>query len=586
MVHELRVLVNILFKEYGLKTILIVVMMLLAAALEMISLGLVIPFVAAIIQPDKIPTEVVSLLGRLDIFDSWVTTLSLVFGVGVFASTTIRTLLLVILSKFSFSVGSFLASSMYRAFLLQDYSKSLSYNSADFSSAIMIKTNRVVVNIVLPLLNIISAVIIIMFVAVFSYIYMPNEIFIFFGFIGAFYVIFLRLFKTILIDKGRVINSETSALNRHINDTFFGFREIVIADMQNSVSRDFDTRITRYNGSQAAVNVLSTVPRYILEGLIIVLTIIGVWLWAQDVQDREKIVPLVAAVVFGAQRLMPLAQQIYSGMAVMRSGADALTDVVDFIESYQVSVRERLITPPAQDLDGACKNLRFANSIELRDVSFAYGENQIFSNVCLELKKGEVVGLVGDSGSGKSTLIDIILGLKRPSKGDVYIDGIRLTEDNKRSWFSKVASVPQKVFLLDASIEENIIFGSMKSDFDQKLFRESVECADIYEVVERLKSDQVMLGDGGKVLSGGQQQRVALARAFYRNADFIVLDEATSGLDLATEERVLKKMRDFFPDKTILMITHRPGSLDICNSVITVSNNSVDMVRWFSGKHG
>ena len=223
------------------------------------------------------------------------------------------------------------------------------------------------------------------------------------------------------------------------------------------------------------------------------------------------------------------------------------------------------------------KNLYFNKNIKLENVSFKYNdkESNVLENINLEIKKGSCIGIKGTTGSGKSTLLDIILGLLKPTRGNVLVDDIDI-RSNIYYWRSMLAHVPQEIYLLDDTISQNIAFGLDKSQVDIKRMKKAAKMAYVDEFVNKFpyKYD-AFVGEKGITLSGGQIQRIGIARALYLKKKILILDEATSALDRDTEKKVIDSILSNSKQVTIFMIAHRLETLKYCDSIITIENGQI-----------
>ena len=190
--------------------------------------------------------------------------------------------------------------------------------------------------------------------------------------------------------------------------------------------------------------------------------------------------------------------------------------------------------------------------------------------------RGSKTGFIGTTGSGKSTLLDIIMGLIAPTSGEICIDDVVLDESNQRNWQSRIAHVPQTVFLTDASIAENIALGVRKEDIDWVKLRDAGEKAQISSFISSSPQNyETLVGERGMRLSGGQRQRIGIARALYKNCDVLVFDEATSALDNNTEKSVMDAIEGLDKDLTVFMVAHRLSSLENCDQIIELNEGSI-----------
>jgi ABC-type multidrug transport system fused ATPase/permease subunit len=216
------------------------------------------------------------------------------------------------------------------------------------------------------------------------------------------------------------------------------------------------------------------------------------------------------------------------------------------------------------------EKLDFLHEIILQDVSFAFDKNNILEKVNLNISKGDKIAFIGNSGSGKSTLIDIIMGLLLPSSGDVFIDKVKLSSNNIKSWRDKISFIPQDIYLFDGTVAENIVFGS---NYNADKVDDVLKKANIYDFFCNREGHNTKVGEGGVLLSGGQKQRIAIARALYKDSSVLILDEATSALDNETEHIIMEDLYNTTINITLIIISHRLSSIVRCDKVFDVSKN-------------
>ena len=188
---------------------------------------------------------------------------------------------------------------------------------------------------------------------------------------------------------------------------------------------------------------------------------------------------------------------------------------------------------------------------------------------------GNSIGIIGASGAGKTTAVDIILGLLKPQSGQVLADGKDVLL-NKEKWLSHIAYIPQSIFMLDATIRENIVFGCTLEDIEDKMLWNVLEEAHLADYIRSLPEGlETTIGERGVRLSGGQRQRIGIARALYRNPDVLVFDEATSALDNETEEAIMESINSLHGKKTMIIIAHRLTTIEECDLVFRVENGKI-----------
>ena len=193
-------------------------------------------------------------------------------------------------------------------------------------------------------------------------------------------------------------------------------------------------------------------------------------------------------------------------------------------------------------------------------------------NVNLTFKKGETIGFIGETGSGKSTLLDILMGLLPPTSGEMLIDGVAITHENRRAWQKHISHVPQSIYLADTSVQENIAFGVELEKIKDHEVVKAADRAQISKVINDLKNKyKTSIGERGVQLSGGQRQRVGIARALYKGSSVLIFDEATSALDNQTEEKVMQQIDELGENQTIFIVAHRITTLKHCDKVIRIN---------------
>ncbi len=240
---------------------------------------------------------------------------------------------------------------------------------------------------------------------------------------------------------------------------------------------------------------------------------------------------------------MAAAEQVFAVLETPLMPADTRTDVPD---------------PAVCDLtiDGLCVAYPDRSEPALEDVS-------------LTVRAGETLALVGPSGCGKSTLLGVLLGLLRPERGSIRVGGVELSDLDLEAWRARLAWVPQRPHLFDASIADNVRVGRRESSDEE--VRTAISDAGLADVVANLPAGlDTILGDRGAGLSAGERQRLALARAFLRDAPLLLLDEPTAGLDGHTEQEIVQAIRRLARGRTVVLVAHRPALVAMADRVCSL----------------
>ncbi len=222
---------------------------------------------------------------------------------------------------------------------------------------------------------------------------------------------------------------------------------------------------------------------------------------------------------------------------------------------------ERVVGPPRGDL-------------EIRGLTFSYGTHAVLRDVNLQVRHGETVGILGRTGSGKSTLLALVTRTFEPPAQTIFIDGRAVETIQLRQLREWIGMVPQETFLFSESIAENIRFGRQEAAAEE--LRESAELAGLSgDVATFTQGLETLIGERGITLSGGQKQRTAIARALVRDPIILILDDSLSAVDTATEERILRALREIRKGRTVLIVSHRVSSVKDADSIIVLEEGRI-----------
>jgi ABC-type multidrug transport system fused ATPase/permease subunit len=552
--------------------LLLLILMLIVSLLEVISIGAVIPFLGVLTTPELVYERIKA---YPFFHDLGVTTpseliwpVTVVFCLVSLAAGVMRLLLLWLNSRLSYDAGADLSFEVYRRTLYQPYEVHCSRSSSEIIDGIMNKTS-VAISVINNILALIGSVGISFFVFVAFFYFNPlTALGIFFGLIFVYLFIF-RLSRKRISLNSKVVATESARIIKALQEGLGGIRDILIdgtQDLHTKIYLNSDLPLRR---AQARSVFIITSPRYLLESTCIVLIALIAYKLSRNSEGLVYAIPYLGALALGLQRLLPALQQSYSSWATIKVAQASLRDALNLLEQpLPINLNNTIPVRP----------ISFDSEIYLNNVGFSYKSDQtnILKGVNLKIPKGSRIGIVGLSGSGKSTLVDIIMGLLRPTEGDLLIDKLVVNHSLLSSWQSHIAHVPQTVFLSDATIEENIAFGTLSGNIDMARVIEAARGAQIENVIQGLPQKyKTIVGERGIRLSGGQRQRIGIARALYKRADVLIFDEATSALDSGTEQSVMQAIENLSDDLTIIIIAHRISTLRNCSRIIEVRDGKI-----------
>lgn len=267
----------------------------------------------------------------------------------------------------------------------------------------------------------------------------------------------------------------------------------------------------------------------------------------------------VGSVMLVMMRSLSYGQQLQTASASLLGLVPSIEQLDEALAQYRAA--------PATDGDVVLQRI---GDIEAHDVGFEYQPDRpVLTGLSFRFEPGEVVGVIGPSGAGKSTLVQLLLGVREPTRGVITVDGVDLREIERRSWADRVAFVAQDALMFSGSAAENIAF--FRSDVTDEQIRQAAAQAQVLDDLEAMEARlDTPLGEGGLRLSGGQRQRVSIARAFVGAPDFLVLDEPTAALDPFTEALIRDTLAGLKGRSTVVVIAHRMSTLDMCDRIMVI----------------
>ena len=549
--------------------LILLTLMILTSMFEVISIGAVIPFLGVLIEPSSIfelpaAQSFIQFLG-VDQPTQIILPISALFASAVLMAGAMRVILLWASVKFSFILGVDLSVGIFTQVINQPYIAHTKQNSSDIISAISIKIAQVINGVVLSVLNMISSFIIVSAIITILIIINPGASLIAILFFSALYLFFYLYVKQKLKVNSLNITRASNSLMKILQEALGGIRDIIINGNQQFYRSIFWRADLVFRKSLGNNLFITNSPRYFMETFgVLLIVLLAYILSTQGEKSFSDGIPVLGALALGAQRLLPVMQVLYNSWGNIKGTHFVLEEVLGFLNLND-----------SKTMNVINDDCTFEKNIRLKDVSFGYDEESspAINKINIDIKKGDRIGIIGKTGSGKSTLIDIMMGLLDPTHGTLEVDKNVITSINRRAWQSRIAHVPQNIYLSDSTLEENIAFGIPVEEIDSSLVRRAAISANIDSVINEwpLKYKTV-LGERGIRLSGGQRQRIGIARALYKQADVLFLDEATSSVDTKTESSIMKAIEELGNDVTLIIIAHRITTLKNCSRILELTN--------------
>ncbi|HHF5085436.1 TPA: thiol reductant ABC exporter subunit CydC [Haemophilus influenzae] len=332
----------------------------------------------------------------------------------------------------------------------------------------------------------------------------------------------------------------------------FGYAKQRLAEIQQR-SQKIDTAFERIKDQEAKVRVYTEVAVSVFN---IIMLFTGLILFSLDKIDFSAFLIGVILLMSSYGPVIALSNLSSNLLQTLASGERVLSLLAE--------------EPELKDVESAV-DLKDVSRIDVENVNFAYGEEQILSDVSLSVKKGEILGIHGRSGSGKSTLLKLLMRFYDPKSGSIKINGETLPNINTRSLRDNMAYITQQTYIFNETIEENIRLARRDATLEEIM--EAAKKASIHDFILSLPQGyQTKMTELGGNLSDGEKQRIGIARAFLHNAPIILLDEPTSNLDSLNEAMILKSLLNVKAEKLIILVSHRQSTMAICDQVIGIEN--------------
>jgi ABC-type multidrug transport system fused ATPase/permease subunit len=306
---------------------------------------------------------------------------------------------------------------------------------------------------------------------------------------------------------------------------------------------------------------LSTLPRPVLETLVVLAGVGSLLMFANLAGQGKEIFPILAVFAVGMYRVLPLAAA-FSAQTMLLAALLPSAEIV-----------ANLFKEESKEKKGHALSV-ISDRIEFQNVSFSYSNRKkVLNDISLTFESNKFYGIVGVSGSGKSTIIELITGFFEPQKGRVLIDGVNLSDCDPSTWLCQIGLISQDAFIFSGTIEDNICFGVDAENRNQNRIKEATRIAYADEFIDTLPEGyQTIVGERGVKLSGGQRQRLAIARAIYLDPPVLIFDEATSSLDANSERKVQEAIGSLQGKRTLIVVAHRLVTIANADYIYVIKN--------------
>jgi ABC-type branched-subunit amino acid transport system ATPase component len=553
--------IYLLIKSFEKKIFILGILIFFSSIIEIIGISAFLPIISKTISYQESPILLLNKIYSKFTLNDFLVIILLIYSFKFLILTFITIFRANILKR----INHELSYKLLNKYLLSNYSFFLKFSSSSLIRNINIEIPNFVNKIILSITNLFSDILVCFFILIFLLFVSFNITFFVFVFFLLFSIIYIFFFKK-KIEYWSIQRLIPEKLRiQYLQEIFNGIREIKIFRISKYYLYKF--KINNYNflrlWSKEAITIQT--PRLFLE-IIVVLGFAGLIYVLSKLYNTEEIILILGLYGISVFRILPAVSRIITSINTLKFGKSNIDLLFDeFFLKEEVNVLEK------------SSKIFFNNEIEFRNVCFNYDNSKkIIENINIKFKKNDIIGIVGESGSGKSTLLDIIIGLLSPTSGEIFIDKVLKPND---VIIQNATYVSQNTFIINDSIERNILMETEGDPLDEKLLKDVIVKANLDKFVSSCANgSKTILGEGNRMLSGGERQRIGIARALYKKPKLLLLDEFTNSLDGNNEKEILKVVGNLKKDIAIILISHSSIPLSICDQKYQLKNLSIQKI--------
>ncbi len=546
------------------------------AFFELLGISAVIPFAAFLLNPDAlIEFEIISKFVDLSFLKKDSKDLIYIFGGIFFLIFLVKNLMIIFTLRFIyffiFNFRSEIYSNLLSKILHQDYLFFVKNGYSKILNVLMSQIDNYSLNVVRPIITIISELLVFFgIIILIFYLNLIDGLVLTLPLIIIIGLILKQINKSIKFwSNERIINNENLI---SMNYNFInGIKELFlfgnIQELQNKQSKTFK----KLENIDIKNNTITALPKAMLEqSMVLVFIFILIYMISLG-EKYDDIIIILSFYLAAAYRLVPSFNKIFISYQGLKFGKPSYAHIIKY---YNLNKKNYY-------LDDKDKKIKFNSNIEIKNISFHFKEDvKIFEKLNFRIRKNETIGILGESGSGKSTFITLLTCLIKPLKGQIFVDGQEIKSLEETRKYQNLFSISsQDSFLPVDTIKENIIFAS-NGEISEKRLKEAIKFARLENFIDKIPNGiNADIGTNIKQLSSGQKQRISIARSIYSDREILIFDEATNALDKENEKHIFKNLKNLKTEKTIIIISHDPDNLKICDKILKVENKNLLLIE-------
>lgn len=385
------------------------------------------------------------------------------------------------------------------------------------------------------------------------------------------YILYSKFISNKLKNYGLIRFNENQNRYQLLKNIYSGIKEIKSGNLEFKFFNFFKQTNLNLSFIMRKIAVLSQSPRFILEFIFIFIAVLIILFITISYKfSSTYVVTSVSVILLSVLRLIPQIQNLFKSYTDLKFYLPTLDQFSKNYSSFYFNFQNR-------KLDNNFKSLSFNKELKLENICFEIKQKKILSNISFTITKDSLVGIFGESGSGKTSLAEIIIGLKNLNEGKIFVDGKKINTQDKE-YQNMFSYVPQNSFLINDTIFNNLVFyGNKELDANDSIAK-LIKVIELEKFIDGLEYGlSTVVGEDGKMISGGEKQRISIGRAIHSNRQIIIFDEATSGLDEKTQEKLVENIKKL-KNLTKIIISHDEKVLKKCDTVYKIENKNIKKI--------
>jgi ATP-binding cassette, subfamily B, bacterial PglK len=554
-------------------------LMLFSSIVEAAGIGLIFPLFSVIGNPDTVRenfllSQVHTAFGQPKHITFVIIICATIFIFFILKTAVVLTIVY-FRNRYVFRNQVLIENRLLESYLIRPFAFHLEKNSADLVRNITRSVGQFFAGTLMPILIILAELFVVVAIVIVLFVTEPLAALTIGLILTVPMVIFTRFLRDYLRRWGEDSHYLASKILTIISHSLGGIKEIKILGRSASFLDAHFSNGRAFAIAAEKLSIAQETPRFATEllavGALLMVSVVAL----SSGRPTEEVLPVLGVFGAAAFRLMPSVNRLSTQINAVAFNGAAFKQIetdFDIYLNFHNCKKESTV------------DFSFENDFALKDISYRYENKRddAISSISVTIKKGQSVAFVGPSGGGKSTLMNVILGLLRPTSGEICFDGQDVTNqlDKLRG---EIGFVPQDVYLIDDTLLRNIAFGLNDADININRVKNAVQMAQLDSFVSESKDGlETNVGERGEWLSGGQRQRIAIARALYEDPQILVLDEATSSLDAETEAAITNAVASLYGKKTLIIVAHRLSTVKDCDKIYWMKDGRVSDSGSFS----